>query len=128
VKGFIRLLVRWAISAGAVAFAAWVVPGIQVTGAHRAWTVALVALVLGLVNAFVRPLLAALSCGLIALTLGLFMLVINALMLWLASWVAVNWLGLGFEVDGFWAALLGAVIISVVSFFAAKFLGAKKDR
>lgn len=89
-------------------------------------TVLLVALVLGLVNAFIRPILAALSCGLIVLTLGLFMLVINTLMLWLASWIAGNWLGLGFEVDGFWSALLGSVIITIVSFIASVFVGGRK--
>jgi putative membrane protein len=126
VKGQTRFLVRWAISAAAVAVASWIVPGISVGGEHRVWIVILVALVLGLVNAFIRPLLAALSCGLIALTLGLFMLVINALMLWLASWVAVNWLNLGFHVDGFWSALLGSVIISVVSYLASSFVGVRK--
>jgi putative membrane protein len=125
-KGLARLLIRWGVTAGAVALAAWIVPGITVSGDHQVWTVLLVALVLGLVNAFVRPILAALSCGLIVLTLGLFMLVINTLMLWLASWIAVNWLGLGFEVDGFWSALLGSVIISIVSFLASVFGGGKK--
>jgi putative membrane protein len=54
------------------------------------------------------------------------MLVINALMLWLASWIAVNWLNLGFHVDGFWSALLGSVIISAVSYLASSFAGVRK--
>ena len=123
-----RLIVRWAISAGGVAVAAWVLPGISVTGAHRVWTLLLVALVLGLVNAFIRPILAGLSCGLIVLTLGLFTLVINGLMLWLASYVSENWLGLGFRVDGFWNAVLGAIIISVFSFLVSTFAGVRKKR
>jgi len=90
---------------------------------HRAWAVLLLALILGLVNAFIRPVLKFLSCGLIVLTLGLFTLVINGLMLWLASWVAGEVLGFGIYIDGFWNAVLGALIISVVSFVATTFVG-----
>ena len=118
-----RFLIRWAITAGAVAVAAWLVPGIYVDEPHRIWAVLLVALVLGLVNAFIRPIVALLSCGCIVLTLGLFTLVINALMLLLAQWVTVELLGLGFHVDGFWNALLGSVIISIVSFVASSLIG-----
>lgn len=124
----ISFLVRWAITAIAVAVAAWAVPGIQVSDPHRIWTVILVALVLGLVNAFVRPVIKVLSCGLIVLTLGLFTLVINGLMLWLASWITVRWLGLAFHVNGFWDAVLGALIISVVSVIASIFVGQKRRR
>ena len=90
------------------------------------WTLLLVALVLGLVNAIIRPILSVLSCGLIVLTLGLFTLVINGLMLWLASYISVHWLGLGFHVDGFWNAVLGAIIITVFSFLVSTFVGARK--
>ena len=127
-KKFLLLMVRWAISAGAVAVAAWIVPRISVTGQHRVWTVILVAVVLGLVNALIRPLLSVASCGLIVLTLGLFTLVINGLMLWLASWICTHWLSLGFRVDGFWAAVLGAIVISVFSFLVSTFVGARKRR
>jgi putative membrane protein len=85
-----------------------------------------VALVLGLANALIRPVISAFSCGLIVLTLGLFTLVINALMLWLVSWIAVEWLELNFHVDGFWNALLGALIISVVSLLMSALVGGKK--
>jgi putative membrane protein len=108
-----------------VAVAAWIVPGIYVDEPHRVWAVVLVALVLGLINAFIRPLLSALSCGLIILTLGLFTLVINALMLWLASWIMVELIGMGFHIDGFWSALLGALIISVVSVVISIFVRKK---
>ena len=118
-----RFLVRWAITAGAVAVAAWLVPGIYVDEPHRIWAVLLVALVLGLVNAFIRPIVTLLSCGCIVLTLGLFTLVINAFMLLLAEWVTVELLGLGFHVDGFWNALLGSVIISIVSLVASSLIG-----
>jgi len=66
-----------------------------------------------------------LSCGLIVLTLGLFTLVINGFMLWLASWIETEWLGLHFHVDGFWNAVLGALIISVVSVILSLFVGKK---
>lgn len=122
----VRFLLRWGITAAAVAVAAWIVPGITVADPHRAWTVVLVALVLGLVNAFIRPIVSFLSCGLIILTLGLFTLVINGLMLWLASWITGDWLGLAFEVSGFWAAFLGALIVSVVSAIVSTFVGKRR--
>jgi putative membrane protein len=125
-KKLIFLLLRWAISAGGVAVAAWALEGISVSGEHRVWTLLLVALVLGLVNAIIRPIVSMLSCGLIVLTLGLFTLVINGLMLWLASYISVHWLSLGFHVDGFWNAVLGAIIITVFSFFVSTFVGARK--
>lgn len=109
-----KLLIRWVIVSLALFAAAWLVPGIRVEG--TAWQVyVLMAVILGLVNAVVRPLLKFLSCPLIILTLGLFVLVINGLTLWLASAIAVNWLGIGFYVDGFWSAFLGALIVSIVS-------------
>jgi len=112
----------------AVAVAAWAVPGIHVYGAHRFWTVVVVALVLGLVNAFIRPILYTLSCGLIVLTLGVFTLVINALMFWLASWITSDGIGLEFTVDGFWNAFMGALIVSVVSVIVSVFVGEKRKR
>jgi putative membrane protein len=121
-----KFLVRWGITAAAVAVAAWIVPGIVIDEPNRVWAVVLVALVLGLVNAFIRPAIYALSCGLIILTLGLFTLVVNGLMLWLASWIMVHWIGLGFHVNGFWDAVLGALIISVVSVVVSVFVGRKK--
>jgi len=72
------------------------------------------ALIFGLVNALVRPLIALLTCPLIILTLGLFVLVINALMLLLAAWLGST-LGVGFHIRGLGCALLGALVISVVS-------------
>ncbi len=73
-----------------------------------------VALILGVVSAFVKPVLTLVSFPLILLTLGLFLLVINALMLLLTGWLAEQ-LGLGFRVDGFWSAVGGAVVITVVT-------------
>jgi putative membrane protein len=108
-----HLLLRWIINAIALAVAATFVSGIHVDGG---WLVlALVALIFGLVNALIRPVVALLTCPLIILTLGLFTLVINAAMLLFASWIA-GLLGIGFTVDGFWPAFWGGLVISIVSF------------
>jgi putative membrane protein len=96
-----RLLLRWLITAISLVAAVQLVPGIEVRGANGWTAVLLMAISLGLVNALVRPLLKLLSCGLIVLTLGLFIFIINALCLWLASWLTVNLFGAGFYVDGF---------------------------
>jgi putative membrane protein len=77
-------------------------------------------------NAIIAPILKALTCPLILLTLGLFTLVINGLMLWLTSLIAEG-LGIGFHVEGFFAALLGALVISAVSFVLSVLLGANYE-
>ncbi|HEV2130424.1 MAG TPA: phage holin family protein [Longimicrobiaceae bacterium] len=120
-----RLLLRWIVSAAAVAAAAYLVRGIQVQGGATALLA--VALILGLVNALVRPLVRRLACGLIFLTLGLFIFIINALMLLLTAWIARS-LGVGFAVESFTAALLGAVVISVVSFLLSFLLPDQQRR
>ena len=81
----------------------------------------LVALVFGLLNALLRPLLALLSCPLVILTLGLFTLVINAVILWLTSALSES-LGIGFHVEGFLAAFLGALVVSIVSILLSVFV------
>jgi putative membrane protein len=116
-----KLLLRWVIIAFSLFVAAWLVPGIRVEG--NAWFIyAVMAVILGLVNAVVRPLLKLLTCSFIILTLGLFVLVINGLTLWLASSIAVNWFHVGFYVDGFWSAFLGALIVSIVSIILSAFI------
>lgn len=117
-----KLLIRWVITGLSLLAAAWLVPGIRVDDANAWVAVAVMAIILGLVNAIVRPVLTLLSCPLIILTLGLFVLVINGLTLWLASTIAVSWFGVGFYVDGFWAAFLGALIVSVVSVILSTFV------
>ncbi|MEQ1885350.1 MAG: phage holin family protein [Bryobacteraceae bacterium] len=120
-----KLLIRWAITSFSLFLAAWLVPGIRVD--EGGWKVfALMALVLGLVNAVVRPLLKFLSCPLIVLTLGIFVLVINGLTLWIASGIATNWFGVGFHVDGFIPAFLGALIVSIVSVALNTFVSDQK--
>ncbi|MEU9994660.1 phage holin family protein [Streptomyces sp. NPDC050848] len=109
--------VKTLANAGALGVAIWLVQDITLTGdstANKAWTLILVALVFGLVNVVVKPIVKLISLPLFILTLGLITLVINALMLMLTSWLADK-LDLSFHVEGFWTAVLGGLIISVVS-------------
>lgn len=109
------LLISWLINAAALALAAWLIPGIEISDESAWLAVALMAVIFGLVNALIRPLVKFLTCLINMITLGLFTLVINALMLMLSSWIAGQ-LNVGFRVDGFIPAFLGALLISVVSF------------
>jgi putative membrane protein len=102
----LSFLKRWLIATVAVWLAASIVPGIWYTPSG----LFLAALLLGLLNAFVRPVMVLLSLPLVIFTLGLFMLVINALLLW-----AVGHVLRGFQVDGFSAAFWGSLIISITS-------------
>jgi putative membrane protein len=99
----------------ALAVAVWLLPGIYVEGQSAWLAVALMAIIFGLVNALIRPLVKFVTCLINVITLGLFTLVINALMLWLSGWIAGQ-LSIGFEVTNFWWAFLGGFVISVVSF------------
>ena len=121
-----RILIHWFITCIALVIAAWLVPGIRVE--REAWTVfAVMAIILGLVNAFVKPLLTFMSCPLIILTLGLFVLVINGITLWLAAAIAVQVFHVGFYVDGFAPAFLGALIVSIVSVILTAILGPRRS-
>jgi putative membrane protein len=118
----LKLFIRWIIIAVSLVVAAWLIPGITISDTNGWIAVLVMAAVLGFVNAIIRPILAFFSCGCIVLTMGLFMLVINAAMFSLASWFSTNVLGFGFYVDGFWPALFGSIIVSIVSFFLSMFL------
>lgn len=110
-------LVRVVVNAIALGVACWLLSDISLTGAtttERVLRLLVVAVVFGLVNAVVRPVVKLLSLPFILLTLGLLIFVINALMLMLTSWLSGQ-LGLGFHVDGFGTALVGALIITIVS-------------
>ena len=112
-----RFLIRVVVNALALAAAAWLFDGIAVTGSStgdKTLALLLVAVVFGLVNAIIAPIVKLLSLPFIILTLGLLLLVINALMLLLTSAIA-GALNLGFHVDGFWTAVGGAIVISIVS-------------
>ncbi len=108
---------RVVINALALAAATWLLDDITLDGPTRrdkAITLVLVAVIFGVVNAVVRPVVKLLALPFIILTLGLLLFVINALMLLLTGWLSEQ-LDLGFQVDGFWPALLGSIVISVVS-------------
>ena len=112
-----NFVVKTIANAGALAVAVWLLDKITLTGDNtgkEVWTLILVALVFGLVNFLVKPVLNVLTFPLFILTLGLFTLVVNALMLMLTSWLAGK-LDLSFHVEGFWTAVLGGLIISIVS-------------
>ena len=109
-----HILIRWAITIVALVVAAWLVPGMHVES-NAITAFAAMAIILGLVNAIIRPILKLLSCPVILLTLGLFVFVINAFTLWLASTIAVNFFHVGFYVNGFLPAFFGALIVSIVS-------------
>jgi putative membrane protein len=112
------LLLRWAISALSVIATAYLVPGVSIA---NVWAAFIAALVIGLVNALVRPLIILLTLPVNILTLGLFTLVINALMFWLASSIVK-----GFDVANFTAAFFGALVYWIISWLANGLLGAKK--
>jgi putative membrane protein len=112
-----NFVVKTIANAGALAVAVWLLDKITLTGdstGKKIGTLILVALIFGIVNFLVKPVVKLLSLPLLILTLGLFTLVVNALMLMLTSWLADK-LDLSFHVDGFWTAVLGALIISIVS-------------
>ena len=110
----VGFLLRVLANALAIFFAAAIVPGIEIRGVLSALGAGLV---LGLVNAVVRPVLLVLTLPLTLVTLGLFLFVLNGLCLWLTSMLVV-----GFEVHGLWAAIFGALIVSVVSWLLTAFL------
>ncbi|MDB1086215.1 phage holin family protein [Streptomyces sp. ACA25] len=110
------ILFKFLANAIALAAAVWLVGDITLgdtdaTTGQKAVTLAIVALIFGLVNLIVKPIVKLLALPLLILTLGLFTLVINAFMLMLTSWISSD----AFQVDGFWPALLGGLIISIVS-------------
>ena len=110
-----RLILRWAINAVAIWAAITLLQGHGLELAQSGWLpIVGLALIFGLMNALLRPLIAILTCPLIILTLGLGTLLINALMFWLTGLIGSQF-GIGFTLTGFWPAFLGALICSVVS-------------
>ncbi len=119
-----RVILRVLISAAALAVATVAIPGISLTtgsGLARAGTLIVVALIFGVVNAVIKPIVKILGCLLYILTLGLIGLVVNGLLLLLVSWVAGE-LNLPFHVDGFWPAFWGAIIVGVVGWLLNLFI------
>jgi putative membrane protein len=116
----IAFVIRWLVTTVAVLVAAHLIPGISYEG----WGTLLGAsLLLGIINAFVRPILLLLSLPWIIITMGLFIFVINALLLMLVSKIVP-----AFQVSGFWSAFFGAIVISLVSWLLSSFFRASDGR
>ena len=113
-RGFIF---RWVVNALGLLFVSWLFDGIQVDGVGWAFVAALF---LGVFNALIRPLLILLTLPITVLTMGLFILVINALMLWLTGWLLS-----GFHVHGFWTAVGGSLVLGIISLAANGLVGDK---
>lgn len=122
-------VIRWAINSVAMWVAVELLSGTQIFPQSSDLTgIIIMALIFGLVNAIIRPLVMVLSCPLIVLTLGLGTLLVNTGMFALAGWIGTSF-GYGFEVNGFWGAFLGALIVSVVSFILSLFFrGSLKEK
>ncbi len=125
-----RILIRLVATAAALFVAVQLVPGITMdpalTTSQMTINLGAVALIFGVVNAVIRPLLKATTCLINVLTLGLFTLVINGLMLWLTSAIGQSF-NLGFEVNGFLAALEGALVVSIMSLIFGILIPDKDD-
>ena len=107
------ILVRWGLNALALILVAWLLSGIQVT-----WGAAIIAaLVIGVLNAVVGPILKILTFPITIVTLGLFLLVINAFLFWIVSAVVP-----GFSVNGFWTVVIGSILYSIFTTIIARFV------
>lgn len=112
-----KFIVRWAVNAVALYAAVAIMQGRGIEPQSTNWlSFVWLALIFGLANALLRPLIVMLTCPLIILTLGLGALLINTLLFWLAGLIGTRF-GVGFTVDGFWPAFLGALIVTVISVF-----------
>jgi putative membrane protein len=121
-----KILIRIAVAAAALGVAAWVVPGIVLSGhsdVSKALTLLIVAVIFGVVNALIKPVIKTVGCAFYVLTLGLVAIVVNGLLLWLSSYIVYNELHRPFHVTGFVAAVEGALIVGVVSWVLHLILG-----
>lgn len=109
-------LIRWLVTAIAVAAAVWLVPGIELIGGDSAWVgIVIFALILSLVDISIKPLMQLLSLPITVLTLGIFYLIMNTAMLYLAAWLANGLFGVGFWIASFGSAFVASIVISLVS-------------
>ncbi|HET9985040.1 MAG TPA: phage holin family protein [Longimicrobiales bacterium] len=119
-----RFIIRLLVTAAALWAAVALVPGILFRGPW--WELLVVALVFGVLNAVIRPILLMLSCPLVVLTLGLFIFILNGFLLWLTGSVSQA-LGVDFRVEGVGAAIVGALVVSIVSLLLNIFVGDRSD-
>jgi putative membrane protein len=116
----VGFLIRLLVNAIALLIVAYLLPGVHVASVTGA---IIAALVLGIVNAILRPILVILTLPVVILTLGLFTLIINAITFYL-----VAHLGIGLSVDGFWSAFLGALVLTIVSYLLSTLVGAAEQK
>ena len=125
-----RFLLRVLVSAAALGVATWALPGIELlagSGWSRVGTLLAVALIFGVINATLKPLIKVVGCAFYVLTLGLIALVVNGLLLWLTSVIAGD-LNLPFHVTGFWPAFWGAIVVGLVSWLLNLLIGDDRRR
>ncbi|HEY7016301.1 MAG TPA: phage holin family protein [Streptosporangiaceae bacterium] len=125
-----RLIIRVLVTAASMLVATLLLPGIELTAGStvsKVLTLVAVALIFGIINAVLKPIVKVVGCVFYILTLGLIGLVVNALLLLLTSWVADK-LNLPFHITGFWPAFWGAIIIGVVGWLLNITLGGEKRR
>jgi putative membrane protein len=116
-----KILIRFLVIAAALGVAAWLVPGIVLTGHNhvaKVETLLIVAVIFGVVNILLKPIIKTVGCAFYVLTLGLFAIIVNGLLLWLTSYIVFNKLHEPFHVLDFTAAVEGALVVAVISFIA----------
>ncbi|MBR3181878.1 MAG: phage holin family protein [Eggerthellaceae bacterium] len=121
-------LIRWVVTAIAVGAAVWIVPGITTVGNDATVAVIVGALILSLINISIKPILQILSLPITVFTLGIFYLIVNALILELAAVVGTGLFGSGIAIDGLGSAILGSIVISIVSAIVNSVLGTDSRR
>ncbi len=121
-----KILLRILVAAAALGVAAWLIPGIVVTGhsnVAKAETLLIVAVIFGVVNAVLKPIIKSIGCAFYALTLGLAAIIVNGLLLWLTSYIVYDKLHQPFHVTGFVPAVEGALVVGIVSWVLQLILG-----
>lgn len=114
-----HLIIRWLLNTLALFVVVTLVPGFH---SNSIVTLAIAALVLGLLNAIVRPILFVLTLPITVVTLGLFLLILNAIMIELTAWLVP-----GFRIDSFLAAIMGALVLAIVSWVTSR-IGSRRER
>ena len=117
-KLLLRIVIAIVVAMAALGVAAWLVPGIVLSGHNtsaKAETLLIVALIFGVINAVLKPVIKTIGCAFYVLTLGLIAIVVNGLLLWLTSYIAYDKLHEPFHVTGFTAAVEGALIVGIVT-------------
>ena len=125
-KLLLRIVIAIVVAMAALGVAAWLVPGIVLSGHNttaKAETLLIVALIFGVINAVLKPVIKTIGCAFYVLTLGLAAIVVNALLLWLTSYIVYDKLHEPFHVTGFTAAVEGALIVGVVTWVLHLVLG-----